>query len=250
MKLSIIDLHATAGDKEILQGIHLEVAQGEVHAIMGPNGSGKSTLSQVLFGHPSYTVTSGDIKLDGASITDLSPEKRSHAGLFLAFQSPGAIPGVTIQTFLKQAINAQRRAADPTYKGMRIREYRELLHETMDSLSIDRSFAERYLNDGFSGGERKKTEILQMALLQPKIIVLDEIDSGLDVDALRTVARHIKQLKEELNLGIIIITHYPRILNELVPDRVHVLLNGKIVSSGDAALSHQIEKDGYDWLRI
>lgn len=250
MKLSIIDLHAVAAEKEILKGINLTVEQGEVHAIMGPNGSGKSTLSQVLFGHPSYEVTGGDIQVDGESILELSPDKRSHKGLFLAFQSPQAVPGVNIGTFLKQAINSKRRAADPTYKGMRIREYRELLHGTMDELSMDRGFADRYVNDGFSGGERKKTEILQMAMLKPQIIVLDEIDSGLDVDALRLVSSHIMKLKEELNLGIIIITHYPRILAEIVPDKVHVLLNGKIVSSGTAELADQIEQQGYDWLRI
>lgn len=245
-ELTIQNLHASIDDKEILHGINLNIKQGEIHAIMGPNGSGKSTLSQVIFGHPSYTVTQGSITFNGQEITELSPDKRANLGLFLAFQSPQAVPGVNIATFLKQAINAKRRAQDPKSKSLRIREYRELLENTMDSLHMKREFADRYLNSGFSGGEKKKSEILQLALLQPQIAVLDEIDSGLDVDALRTVCEGINTVKQQNNMGMLIITHYPRILNYLVPDYVHVLVDGRIVRSGSKELAHTIEAEGYD----
>lgn len=248
IQLTIQELHVSTADKEILKGINLSVAKGEVHAIMGPNGSGKSTLSQVIFGHPNYSVTQGSIEFKGQSIVDLSPDKRSHLGLFIAFQAPQSVPGVKISSFLKQAVNAKRRAKDASYKGMKIREYRELLTGTMDELKMKKEFSDRYLNSGFSGGEKKKSEILQMAMLKPDIAVLDEIDSGLDVDALRIVCQNILKLKEETGMGIVVITHYPRILNYLKPDHVHVLMNGQIVKSGDASLAHTVEEKGYDWL--
>lgn len=247
-QLAIQDLHVSTADKEILKGINLSVNKGEIHAIMGPNGSGKSTLSQVIFGHPQYKVTQGSITLGGTSIVDLSPDKRSHMGLFIAFQAPQSVPGVKISSFLKQAVNAKRRAEDPSYKGMKIREYRELLTGTMDELKMNKEFSDRYLNSGFSGGEKKKSEVLQMAMLKPDIAVLDEIDSGLDVDALRVVCQNILKLKEETGMGLLVITHYPRILNYLKPDQVHVLMNGRIVKSGDASLAHTVEEKGYDWL--
>jgi Fe-S cluster assembly ATP-binding protein len=247
--LTIQNLHARSGEKEILHGVSLEIVQGEVHAIMGPNGSGKSTLSQVIFGHPAYEVPAGDILLNGESILDLSPDKRAQKGLFLAFQSPQAVPGVKIATALKQMVNGKRRALDPKDRGLKIREYRELLQGTMSALQMDQAFADRYLNHGFSGGEKKKSEILQMAMLKPQITVLDEIDSGLDVDALRIVSENVMQLKEQLELGILIITHYPRILNYIKPDKVHVLLDGRLVSTGNQDLAHMIEDQGYDWLR-
>lgn len=248
-QLSIQNLHATVDGKEVLHGIDLEIGSGEVHAIMGPNGSGKSTLSQVIFGNPNYEVTDGDIQLNGESILELSPDKRAHKGLFLAFQTPNSVPGVKIESFLKQAVNAKRRAADPEYKGMKIREYRELLESTMEKLHMKREFASRYLNDGFSGGEKKKAEILQMAMLEPNISVLDEIDSGLDVDALKIVSAGVNVQREERDMGVLIITHYPRILKYIQPDHVHVLLEGNMVKSGDASLAEEIEENGYDWLR-
>ncbi len=249
IELKIRSLTVGIDEVEILHGIDLTVPKGEVHAIMGPNGSGKSTLSQAIFGHPKYEVTGGSIEFKGTAITELSPDKRANLGLFLAFQSPNAVPGVKIATFLKQAVNAKRRSEDPEYKGMKIREYRELLQGTMDSLHMKRKFADRYLNDGFSGGEKKKSEILQMAMLKPDIAVIDEIDSGLDVDALKVVAEGINQLRNEQGLGVLIITHYPRILKYIEPDAVHIMLDGNIVKSGKKELAHQIEEDGYDWLK-
>ena len=246
--LVIKQLTASIDEREILHGIDLTVPKGEVHAIMGPNGSGKSTLSQVIFGHPKYTVTGGSMTFKDEDITQLSPDKRAHLGLFLAFQSPQAVPGVKISNFLKQAINAKRRAKDPDAALLRIREYRELLEKTMSELHMKPEFAERYLNDGFSGGEKKKAELLQMALLQPDIAVIDEIDSGLDVDALRIVSSGINQLRQQTDLGVLIITHYPRILQHIPADRVHILINGQIVKSGDGALAQKIEQQGYDWL--
>lgn len=248
ISLEINNLQASVDDTEILHGINLTVPKGEIHAIMGPNGSGKSTLSKVLFGHPKYTVTGGEIIFKGENIVELSPDKRANMGLFLAFQQPHVVPGVRIATFLKQAVNAKRRFDEPEYKGMKIREYRTLLNDTMNSLRMRKEFANRYLNDGFSGGEKKKSEILQLAMLQPDIAVLDEIDSGLDVDALRIVAQSVNTIREETGMGVIIITHYPRILNYLQPDKVHVLMDGNIVETGDADLAHKIENEGYDWL--
>lgn len=247
--LDIQDLHVTVAGIEVLHGINLRVPKGQVHAIMGPNGSGKSTLSTTIFGHPGYIVTQGSVTFKDQNLLNLSPDKRANLGLFLAFQSPQAIPGVKINTFLKQAINSKRRFADPAYPGMKIREYRELLECTMTRLHIPHEYAQRYLNDGFSGGEKKKLEILQLALLQPDIAILDEIDSGLDVDALKIVAEGVNMLRSESQMGALVITHYPRILNYLKPDVVHVLMNGKIVRSGDASLAHTIESEGYDFLR-
>lgn len=247
--LHIQDLHVNVGDTEILHGISLTVPKGEVHAIMGPNGSGKSTLSQTIMGHPNYEITSGNVELNGTELNELSPDKRANMGLFMAFQTPNAVPGVKIRTFLKQAVNAKRRAADASDKGLRIREYREMLESTMDALNMPAEFADRYLNDGFSGGEKKKAEILQMGMLKPDIAILDEIDSGLDVDALKVVAEGVNKLRAELDMGVLIITHYPRILNYIQPDHVHVLLEGNMVKSGDASLAHKIEEKGYDWLR-
>lgn len=248
IQLNISDLHVLVQKKEILKGVTLRVNKGEVHAIMGPNGSGKSTLAQVLFGHPNYAVTQGSIDFKGQNIVNLSPDKRSHLGLFIAFQAPQSVPGVNIATFLKQAVNAQRRANDATSKSLKIREYRELLTGTMEGLKIPPEFADRYLNAGFSGGEKKKSEILQLAMLKPDIAILDEIDSGLDVDALRVVCENILKLKNETGMGVLVITHYPRILKYLQPDAVHLLMNGRIVKSGDASLAHIVEEKGYDWL--
>lgn len=248
-ELVIKNLHAAVEDTEILHGIDLTVKKGEVHAIMGPNGSGKSTLSQAIFGHPNYEVTDGSITFKGEDIVEMSPDKRANLGLFLAFQQPHSVPGVKISSFLKQAVNAKRRAEDPDYKGMKIREYRELLQSTMDSLHMKREFADRYLNDGFSGGEKKKSEILQMAMLKPDITIVDEIDSGLDVDALKVVAEGINVLRKENDMGVLIITHYPRILKYIEPTHVHVLMDGNVVKTGDAQLAHQIEEDGYDWIK-
>ncbi|MCW1930551.1 MAG: Fe-S cluster assembly ATPase SufC [Candidatus Kerfeldbacteria bacterium] len=248
ISLDIKDLQVNVRGTEVLHGIDLQVPKGEIHAIMGPNGSGKSTLSMTVCGHPSYEVTKGSIQFKGQDITTLSPDKRANLGLFLAFQQPQAIPGVRINTFLKQAVNSKRRFLDPKYAGLKIREYRELLQSTMERLKIKPEYAERYLNDGFSGGEKKKVEILQLALLQPDIAILDEIDSGLDVDALKIVADGVNMLHKENGMGVLIITHYPRILNYLKPDVVHVLMHGKIVKSGDAQLAHDIEERGYDWL--
>ncbi|HLD21872.1 MAG TPA: Fe-S cluster assembly ATPase SufC [Patescibacteria group bacterium] len=245
-QLRINNLHVKVDEKEILHGIDLSIQQGEVHALMGPNGSGKSTLSLALFGHPRYHITQGSIFISEQDITTLAPHKRAHLGLFLTFQSPQAIPGVTISTFLKQAINAKRRAQQPAQPSLKIREYRDILQNTMNELQMPPEFADRYLNSGFSGGERKKSEILQMALLQPTIVVLDEIDSGLDVDALRIVCEHINRLRKKQQMGILIITHYPRILSYIKPDYVHVLMDGRIVTSGTYTLAHQIETRGYE----
>lgn len=249
IQLNIKDLHVTTDDKEILHGINLSIPKGEIHAIMGPNGSGKSTLSHVIFGNPKYTVTKGELDFKGQSLLPLSPDKRANLGLFLAFQNPHVVPGVKIASFLKQAINTKKRSEDPEYSGMKIREYREILEQAMAELDMDKEFADRYLNDGFSGGEKKKSEILQMALLEPDVVVLDEIDSGLDVDALRAVATSVNKLQKKLNMGILIITHYPRILQYIKPNKVHVLLNGKIAQTDGEQLAHKIEQQGYDWLK-
>lgn len=242
--LEIKDLHVRVEDVEILHGINLIVPAGEVHAIMGPNGTGKSTLAYTLMGHPKYRVTSGEVLLDGRSILALSPEARSHAGLFLAFQYPVAIPGVTVANFLRTAINAHRKAVDPNYHGIPIPEFRKIMLEKMKLLEMDQKMGGRYLNDGFSGGEKKRVEILQMAMLEPTMAVLDETDSGLDIDALRIVSEGINTLKSN-RLGILVITHYQRMLNYLKPDIVHVMVDGKIVESGGPELALQLEEEGY-----
>ncbi len=247
--LEIRNLHVTIGEQPILKGIDLLVRQGEIHALMGPNGSGKSTLAYTLAGHPSYEPTAGQVIFDGQDLLEMEADERSRAGLFLAFQYPVAVPGVTVANFLRQAINARRRAEDPEDKGISIPAFRRLLKEKMDMLGMDHRFAGRYLNDGFSGGEKKRSEILQMATLQPKIAVMDETDSGLDIDALRIVAEGANALREELDMGVLVITHYQRILNYIKPDFVHVMMNGRIVESGGPELSLELEERGYDWLR-
>lgn len=239
--LEVRDLHVAVGGKPILKGVDLAVHRGEIHALMGPNGSGKSTLSYALMGHPAYTVTGGDILLDGQSILELSPDERAKLGLFLAFQYPVAVPGVSVTNFLRTALRAVKGREVP------VREFRRTLKEKMDLLGMDDSFAGRYVNDGFSGGEKKRLEILQMAMLQPTVAVLDETDSGLDIDALRTVAEGISRLSGP-HMGVLVITHYQRILNHVRPDYVHVLANGRIVRSGGSELAHTLEAQGYDWL--
>ena len=247
-ELVIDNLHVSVDDNEILKGVDLRIKQGEVHALMGPNGSGKSTLAYSLMGHPAYVVTEGEVQFDGVNLLDLKPDERSHLGMFLAFQYPVAIPGVTVANFLRTALNARKRSQDPEDKGIPIPEFRNFLKEKMDFLKIDHSFAGRYLNDGFSGGEKKRAEILQLATLEPKIAVLDETDSGLDIDALRTVAEGISDLRGP-NLGVLIITHYQRILNYIEPDFVHILFDGRIVESGGPELALKLEDRGYDWIR-
>jgi Fe-S cluster assembly ATP-binding protein len=246
--LIIKNLHVSVDDSEILKGLNLEVNQGEVHALMGPNGSGKSTLAYSLMGHPKYEVTVGEIIFQGENIIDKAADERSLMGLFLAFQYPVAIPGVTLANFLRTAINSHRRAKNPNDKGIPIPEFRKLLKEKMDSLGMDHVFAGRYLNDGFSGGEKKRAEILQLATLEPKIAILDETDSGLDIDALRTVAEGVNALRGP-ELGVLVITHYQRILEYINPDFVHVMFNGRIVESGGPELAFQLEEQGYDWIR-
>jgi Fe-S cluster assembly ATP-binding protein len=246
--LEIRNLHVSVEDKPILKGVNLTVRQGEVHALMGPNGTGKSTLAYALMGHPSYAVTAGQVIFKGADLLELEPDERSRLGLFLAFQYPVAIPGVSVANFLRTAINARRRAANPDDKGISIPEFRKLLKTKMDMLQMPHDFAGRYLNDGFSGGEKKRAEILQMAALEPSIAVLDETDSGLDIDALRIVASGVNTLAGP-NLGVLVITHYQRILNYIKPSFVHIMLNGQIVESGGADLALHLEEHGYDWVR-
>jgi Fe-S cluster assembly ATP-binding protein len=247
-ELVIRDLRVNVEGKEILKGLDLTVKQGEIHALMGPNGSGKSTLAYSLMGHPSYEVTGGEIVFQGKAILEIAPDERAQMGVFLAFQYPVAIPGVTLANFLRTAINAHRKAGDPDDKGIPIPEFRKLLKEKMDFLKMDHSFAGRYLNEGFSGGEKKRAEILQLATLEPKIAILDETDSGLDIDALRTVSEGVNTLRSP-DLGVLVITHYQRILDYIQPDHVHVMFDGKIVESGGPELAQQLEKEGYDWVR-
>lgn len=246
--LEIRNLHVAVDDKPILRGVNLTVKQGEVHALMGPNGSGKSTLANALMGHPAYTVTAGQIIFDGQDILEMEPDERSRAGLFLAFQYPVSIPGVTLANFLRLAINARMKAKDPDSKGISIPQFTRLLRQKMDQLHMDHSFAGRYLNEGFSGGEKKRAEILQLATLEPKIAVLDETDSGLDIDALRVVAEGVNSLRGP-ELGVLVITHYQRILNYIKPDYVHVMYEGQIVESGGPELALKLEEAGYDWIR-
>jgi len=244
--LSIKNLHASIGDKEILKGINLEVKAGEVHAIMGPNGAGKSTLSAVIAGNENYEVTDGEIFLDGEDLGDLAPEERAHKGVFLSFQYPVEIPGVSVTNFMRSAINETRKAKGQ--EEMPANEMLKLIREKSELLEIDRKFLSRSLNEGFSGGEKKRNEIFQMAMLEPKLAILDETDSGLDIDALRIVANGVNKLKSEKN-AVVVITHYQRLLDYIVPDFVHVLHNGKIVKSGGAELAHELEEKGYDWIK-
>ena len=243
--LSIRNLHASIDGAEILKGLDLEMSKGEVHAIMGPNGSGKSTLAHVLMGHPAYEVTDGEVEFKGQNVLELEPDQRARLGLFLAFQYPAAIPGVTVANFLRMAVNAKRRSADGEENPIRIPEFRKLLQENMEQLKIDRSMTSRYLNDGFSGGEKKRMEMLQMAMLRPEIAILDETDSGLDIDALKIVATGVKELVGP-ETGALVITHYQRILNYVEPDFVHVFVDGRIVAEGGPELAHTLEADGYE----
>lgn len=247
-ELAIIDLHVNVNHKPILKGVNLVVKQGEVHALMGPNGTGKSTLAYTLMGHPNYEVTQGEIWFKGKNILELTPDQRSHIGLFLAFQYPVAIPGVSVANFLRAAINAHRKVENPDDKGIPIPEFRKQLKQMMEVLKMDPSFASRYLNDGFSGGEKKRVEILQMAMLKPEIAIMDETDSGLDIDALRIVSEGVNTLRGP-DMGALVITHYQRILNYIKPDFVHIMMEGQIVESGEADLALQLEEHGYDWLK-
>jgi len=242
MSLEIQNLHVKTEDREILHGVDLTIAKGEMHALMGPNGSGKSTLANTLMGNPSYEVTEGKILLDGEDITEADPDDRAQAGLFMAFQYPVAIPGVSVANFLRTAINASRE------EPISMKEFTAKLKENMALLRIDRAFTSRYLNDGFSGGEKKRAEILQMAMLEPAYAVLDETDSGLDIDALKVVSDGVNALRGP-DLGGLIITHYTRILGYVKPDFVHILMDGKIVREGGPELADELEAKGYDWVR-
>ncbi|MCF6278087.1 MAG: Fe-S cluster assembly ATPase SufC [Anaerolineales bacterium] len=249
-ELVVKNLHVSIEDNEILKGLDLTINAGEIHAIMGPNGTGKSTLANTIMGHPFYQVTQGEILFNGENILDMAVDERSRAGLFLAFQYPAAIPGVTVANFLRTALNARRRAEDPESKGISILEFRKLLKEKMDLLQMDHAFAGRYLNEGFSGGEKKRAEILQMATLAPQLAVLDETDSGLDIDALRIVSEGVNALtKANPDLGVLVITHYQRLLNYIKPQFVHIMFNGRIVESGGPELALHLEENGYDWIR-
>jgi len=244
--LQIKNLHASVEDKEILKGINLEVKAGEVHAIMGPNGAGKSTLSSVIAGNENFEVTQGEIILEGEDLADLAPEERAHKGIFLSFQYPVEIPGVSVTNFMKTAINESRKANG--LEDMPANEMLKLIKEKAELLEIDRKFLSRSLNEGFSGGEKKRNEIFQMAMLNPKIAILDETDSGLDIDALRIVSNGVNKLKNENN-AVVVITHYQRLLDYIVPDFVHVLHDGKIVKTGGKELALELEEKGYDWLK-
>jgi Fe-S cluster assembly ATP-binding protein len=247
--LTIKDLRVQVEGKDILKGLTLEVKQGEVHAIMGPNGSGKSTLAYTLMGHPKYTVVGGSVEFKGQSLLDLSPDERARLGIFLAFQYPVAIPGLSLANFLRSAVDAvkgSRSAGNGNGKaGLPVAEFRRLLTEKMELLQMDKAFARRYLNEGFSGGEKKRAEILQMAMLEPEIAILDETDSGLDIDALRVVSQGVNALAGP-DVGILVITHYQRILNYIQPQFVHVMVQGQIVASGGPELALQLEAEGYD----
>lgn len=244
--LQIKNLHASIEDKEILKGINLTINAGEVHAIMGPNGSGKSTLSAVIAGNDTYEVTGGTVELDGEDLSDFAPEERAHKGVFLSFQYPVEIPGVSVTNFMKTAINETRKANGK--EDMPANEMLKLIREKSELLEIDRKFLSRSLNEGFSGGEKKRNEIFQMAMLEPKLAILDETDSGLDIDALKIVANGVNILKSENN-AVLVITHYQRLLDYIIPDFVHVLMDGKIVKSGGKELAYELEEKGYDWIK-
>ena len=244
--LSIKNLHASIEDKEILKGLSLEIKAGEVHAIMGPNGSGKSTLAAVVAGNENYEVSQGTVELEGKDISELAPEERAHKGIFLSFQYPVEIPGVSVTNFMRTAINESRKAKG--LEDMPANEMLKLIREKSELLEIDRKFLSRSLNEGFSGGEKKRNEIFQMAMLEPKLAILDETDSGLDIDALRIVANGVNKLKSKDN-AVVVITHYQRLLEYIVPDFVHVLMDGKIVKSGGKELALELEEKGYDWIK-
>ncbi len=244
--LEIRNLHVNAEDKQILKGLNLEVSTGEVHALMGPNGSGKSTLANAIMGHPGLDVTDGEIVFGGEEINDASPEERSRAGLFLAFQYPVAIPGVTVAKYLRMALNAHREARGESQ--ISLKDFRRQTEEAMELVNIPRDFSSRYINDGFSGGEKKRMEILQLAMLRPRVAVLDETDSGLDIDALRIVAEGVNKFAGP-EMGVLIITHYQRILHLVEPDFVHVMFDGRIVKDGGPELVTELEQKGYGWIR-
>ena len=242
--LEIKDLHVSIEDKEILKGVNLTINTGEVHAVMGPNGTGKSTLSSAIMGHPSYEVTQGEVLLDGVNILELDVDDRAKAGLFLAMQYPSEITGVTNADFMRSAINAKREEGEE----INLMQFIKKLDKEMDFLDIDQDMAQRYLNEGFSGGEKKRNEILQLMMLEPKFAILDEIDSGLDIDALKVVSKGINQMRGE-TFGSLIITHYQRLLNYITPDHVHVMYGGKIVTSGGPELAKRLEEEGYEWVK-
>jgi Fe-S cluster assembly ATP-binding protein len=242
-QLEIRNLHVRTEEREILRGVDLLVRRGELHALMGPNGSGKSTLANTIMGHPGYEVSDGEILFNGENITELAPHERAKLGLFLAFQYPVAIPGVSVANFLRLAINAQRE------EPIKVKEFGAQLTRAVELLDVDRAFTSRHLNDGFSGGEKKRAEVLQMAMLRPQIAVLDETDSGLDIDALRTVAEGVQKLHDDQGLGVLIITHYQRILDYVRPEFVHVMLDGRIVLNGGTELVERLEREGYDRIR-
>ncbi|NQX76405.1 Fe-S cluster assembly ATPase SufC [Gilvibacter sp.] len=244
--LQIENLHASVEDKDILKGIDLQIGAGEVHAIMGPNGSGKSTLASVIAGNEDYEMTEGNLLLEGEDISELDPEERAHHGVFLSFQYPVEIPGVSVTNFVKTAINETRKAQG--MEEMPAAEMLKKIREKAALLEIDRKFLSRSLNEGFSGGEKKRNEIFQMAMLEPKLAILDETDSGLDIDALRIVANGVNKLRSENN-AVLVITHYQRLLDYIVPDKVHVLMDGKIVKTGDKDLALKLEEKGYDWIK-
>ena len=242
--LEIKDLHVSIEDKEILKGVNLTVNTGEIHAIMGPNGTGKSTLSSAIMGHPSYEVTQGEVLLDGVNILELEVDERAKAGLFLAMQYPSEITGVTNADFMRSAINAKREEG----QEINLMQFIKKLDKEMDFLDIDQDMAQRYLNEGFSGGEKKRNEILQLMMLEPKFAILDEIDSGLDIDALKVVSKGINQMRGE-DFGALMITHYQRLLNYITPDKVHVMYGGKVVKSGGPELAKRLEEEGYEWVK-
>ncbi|PAD22910.1 Fe-S cluster assembly ATPase SufC [Terribacillus saccharophilus] len=242
--LEIKDLHVSIEDKEILKGVNLTIKSGEFHAVMGPNGTGKSTLASAIMGHPKYEVTSGSITLDGEDVLEMEVDERARAGLFLAMQYPSEISGVTNSDFLRSSINARREEGDEIPLMKFIKE----MDEAMDFLEMDKNMAQRYLNEGFSGGEKKRNEILQLLMMKAEIGILDEIDSGLDIDALKVVAKGINKLRDE-NFGCLIITHYQRLLNYIEPDFVHVMMQGRVVKSGGSELSKRLEAEGYDWIK-
>ena len=253
-ELVVKNLHVAVEGKEILKGLSLEIAKGEIHALMGPNGSGKSTFANTLMGHPKYDVTAGEMFFRGQNLLEMETDERARAGLFMAFQYPVAIPGLTFSSFLRAALNARLAPSGgedgnmPKKKGIAPKEFRELLREKMTLLKVDETFASRYLNDGFSGGEKKRAEILQMAVLKPIIAIMDETDSGLDIDALRIVAEGVNALAGP-EMGVLVITHYNRILNYIKPHKVHVMMDGRIVTQGGAELALELESRGYDWVR-
>jgi Fe-S cluster assembly ATP-binding protein len=245
--LEIKNLHVSAGDKPILKGVDLHVRSGEFHALMGPNGSGKSTLANALMGHPNFEVTDGTIVLDGEDITEAEPDERARAGLFMAFQYPVAIPGVTVTKYLRMVINAHREARGE--EPISLKDFRKDVEAAMELTKVPKEFSTRYLNEGFSGGEKKRMEILQLALLTPRLAVLDETDSGLDIDALNTVANGVNAVAEKTGMGTLVITHYQRILHIVRPQFVHIMFEGRIVKEGGAELVEQLEERGYGWIR-